>query len=278
MSRSRKQSFNRRHLLQAGGVIAAAAGLEGILYASARAGSGDRIHILHTNDMRSRLEQTAPTSGGSAGAAFTDNRKMGGAARLATAVRLRRKAKLGEGLPVVTLDAGGQSQGTLFYTTYGGKAEIEMMNLTGYDAMTLRNHEFNHGPESLARMLSGANFPIVSGNTIVAPDHPLSQFVRDRLVTEASGVKIGLLGVTLPETAQLLSPGEAVRFCDPAAYLSEALVRLRSEGVRIIIVLSHLGIFGDLALAARVMGISMIVGGHSHTLMSNNLAGTPLML
>ncbi len=270
-----RHSISRRRLLEAGGALIASTGANGFAYASARAGSGGRLHILHTNDMHSRLEHAALTTAGRAGLPQGDHRSTGGAARLATAVRRRRAEMLATGVPVVTLDAGDQSQGTLFYTTYGGMAEIEMMNLVGYDAMTLGNHEFNRGPESLARMLAAANFPIVSGNTHVASGHPLAPLVRDHLVLDAGGVKIGLLGVTLPETAALSSPGKAVRFSDPATHLGEAVGRLRAQGLRNIIVLSHLGLFSDLALAARVAGISLIVGGHSHTFMSNKTPGAP---
>jgi 5'-nucleotidase len=124
-------------------------------------------------------------------------------------------------------------------------------------------------------MLATANFPIVSGNTRIASGHPLGEIVRDRVVIESGGVKVGVLGVTTPETALLSSPGDAVTFADPVTNLSEATARLRAEGVRNIIVLSHLGLFHDRLLAGAVDGISLIVGGHSHTFMSNVEPGAP---
>ena len=242
---------------------------------SAQAGTGSRVHILHINDMHSRLEHIAGSAATCGGSALEEGNCFGGAARLATAIRQRRAALADSGIPVLTLDAGDQSQGTLFYTTYAGKAEVEMMNLIGFDAMTLGNHEFNRGPDSLAEMLATAEFPIVSGNTRVAGDHPLAERIRDHLVIERDGVTIGILGVTTPDTAFLSSPGEAVQFVDPATHLAEAAARLKAEGVHNIIVLSHLGFVQDQALAAAVDGISLIVGGHSHTLLSNTVAGAP---
>lgn len=272
---SRPVPLSRRRLLQIAGASMAITGAGVFSMTSARAGSGARLHILHINDMHSRLEHVAASNGTCGGRALDEGNCFGGAARLATAIRERRAALAGSGVPVLTLDAGDQSQGTLFYTTYGGKAEVEMMNMIGFDAMTLGNHEFNRGPESLAEMLATADFPVVSGNTIVEAGHPLADLVHARLVIEREGVTVGILGVTTPDTAFLSSPGEAVRFADPAEHLREAAAQLRAEGVHNIIVLSHLGFVQDQALAAAVDGISLIVGGHSHTLLSNTVEGAP---
>jgi 5'-nucleotidase len=268
-------ALSRRRLLQVGTAVMAVTAPGVFSMRSARADSGKRVHILHINDMHSRIEHVGPSDSTCAGRALEENRCIGGAARLATAIRQRRAALAARGVPVLTLDAGDQSQGTLFYTTYGGKAEVEMMNMIGFDAMTLGNHEFNRGPDSLAEMLATAQFPIVSGNTRVDPAHPLARHIRDHLIVESGDLKIAILGVTTPDTVFLSSPGEQVTFEDPAAHLTAAIARLKGEGVHNIIVLSHLGFVQDQALAAAVDGISLIVGGHSHTLLSNTVEGAP---
>lgn len=274
-TRSCANGINRRRLLQIAGATMAVAGAGVFTMSSPRAGSGRRLHILHINDMHSRLEHVAASDGTCGGRSLEEGNCFGGAARLASAIRQRREAIAQTGIPVLTLDAGDQSQGTLFYTTFGGKAEVEMMNMIGFDAMTLGNHEFNRGPDSLAEMLATAQFPIVSGNTRVAPEHPLAELVRDHLVIEREGIRVGILGVTTPDTAFLSSPGEAVSFADPAEHLREAASRLKRMGIDNIIVLSHLGFVQDQALAASVDGISLIVGGHSHTLLSNTVEDAP---
>jgi 5'-nucleotidase len=268
-------ALNRRRLLQVGAASMAVTAPGVFSMRTARADTGARAHILHINDMHSRIEHVAASDGTCGGRALEESRCIGGAARLATAIRTRRAELQGQGVPVLTLDAGDQSQGTLFYTTYGGKAEIEMMNLIGFDAMTLGNHEFNRGPDSLAEMLAVAQFPIVSGNTRVESRHPLAQHIRDHLIVESGDLKIAILGVTTPDTVFLSSPGEMVTFDDPAEHLNAAIARLKGEGVHNIVVLSHLGFVQDQALAAAVDGISLIVGGHSHTLLSNTVEGAP---
>lgn len=268
-------ALSRRRLLQVGAATMAVTAPGVFSMRTARADTGARAHILHINDMHSRIEHVASSDGTCGGRALEESRCIGGAARLATAIRGRRAELQGQGVPVLTLDAGDQSQGTLFYTTYGGKAEIEMMNLIGFDAMTLGNHEFNRGPDSLAEMLATAQFPIVSGNTRVESRHPLAQHIRDHLIVESGDLKIAILGVTTPDTVFLSSPGEMVTFDDPAAHLTAAIARLKGDGVHNIVVLSHLGFVQDQALAAAVDGISLIVGGHSHTLLSNTVEGAP---
>ncbi len=269
--------LSRRRLIQLAGASMAVtgAGVFSMRSARANASGGQRVHILHINDMHSRLEHIAPSDGTCGGSALEAGNCFGGAARLATAIRERRAALAEQGVPVLTLDAGDQSQGTLFYTTYGGKAEVEMMNLIGFDAMTLGNHEFNRGPDSLAEMLGTADFAVVSGNTVVPADHALHPLVRDHLVIERPGVTVGILGVTTPDTAFLSSPGDAISFADPAEHLADGVARLKAQGVHNIIVLSHLGFRQDQALAEAVDGLSLIVGGHSHTLLSNTVPDAP---
>jgi 5'-nucleotidase len=149
-----------------------------------------------------------------------------------------------------------------------------MMNLIGFDAMTLGNHEFNNGPDSLAEMLAEAQFPIVAGNVQPPADHALADLVRDHLILEIGGERVGILGILTPDTVFLSSPGP-VTFADEVEHLQEAIARLRDEGVNKILVLSHVGFLRDQEIAAAVDGISAIIGGHSHTLLSNTVDGAP---
>ena len=267
-------SLPRRRFLTVAGASLALTGAGGFSLTTARASTGYRLTVLHINDMHSRLEEISGSDATCGAAASEEGRCFGGAARLAGAIRDRRAALDAEGVPHLTLDAGDQSQGTLFYTTYAGKAEVEIMNMIGFDAMTLGNHEFNNGPDSLAAMLAEADFPIVAGNVRVPEDHALHPLVRDHLIVEAGGERIGILGVTTPDTVFLSSPGP-VTFDDEIAHLQAAVDRLRGEGVHKILLLSHVGFNRDQQIAASVDGLSAIIGGHSHTLLSNSVEDTP---
>jgi len=267
-------ALGRRRFLTLAGASMVLTGAGGFSMTSARANGGFRMTVLHINDMHSRLEEISGSDASCSPTASTEGRCFGGAARLATAIRNRRSALDAEGTPHITVDAGDQSQGTLFYTTYRGKAEIEMMNMIGFDAMTLGNHEFNHGPDSLAEMLADADFPIVAGNVRVPAGHALAPMVRDHLVVEVGGERVGILGITTPDTVFLSSPGP-VTFDDEIEHLQAAIARLRGDGVHKILLLSHVGFNRDQVIAASVDGLSAIIGGHSHTLLSNSVEGTP---
>jgi 5'-nucleotidase len=166
-------------------------------------------------------------------------------------------------------------QGSLFFTAYKGQVEAEMLNGIGIDAMVYGNHEFDLGPEALAKFIEVAEFPVISGNVDVSGDEMLKALAEDHLVLDVGGEPVAILGATTPDTTEISSPGETVTFLDPVEYLSGKVAELEGEGVDKIIVLSHLGTPDDVRVAESVPGIDLIVGGHSHTLYSNTAEGAP---
>ena len=227
------------------------------------------LHVLHINDFHSRIESinafesTCSAEDEAAGECF------GGAARLLTAINGLRDEIAAAGENVVVLNAGDVFQGSLFFTAYTGQAEAEMLNRIGLDAMVYGNHEFDLGPEPLAKFIETAEFPVISGNVDVSADNLLAPLGVDHLVLDIGGEKVAILGATTPDTVEIASPGPTVSFRDPAEYLTGKVEELQAEGVEKIIVLSHLGVAADERLVAAVPGIDAVVGGHSHTLFSN---------
>ena len=268
-----KTTFSRRGFLTVAGASLALTGAGKFMLSTAQAGTGFKLAVLHINDMHSRVDQISRFNSNCSADDAAESKCFGGSARLATAIRSRRAAHDGAGMPVITLDAGDQSQGTLYYTTYGGRAEVQMMNAIGFDAMGVGNHEFNRGAESLARMIDTAEFPVVSGNIQIAAGNPLAGKIRDHVIIERGDQKIAVLGVTTPDTVFLSSPGEGVTFEDEIAYLTRAVADMQGQGISKILVLSHVGFVRDQEIAAAVDGISAIIGGHSHTLMSKTEEG-----
>ena len=94
-----------------------------------------------------------------------------------TAINQERK-KL-EGQNVLLLNGGDNFQGSLFYTTYKGKAEAEFLNQMKFDAMTVGNHEFDDGEDALAPFLDVIKFPVLSAN-VKASAHPRSATASSR--------------------------------------------------------------------------------------------------
>ena len=268
-----KSSLSRRGFLSVAGASLALAGAGRFSLRTAHAGTGFSLAVLHINDMHSRVDEISRFNSNCSPSDAEESNCFGGAARLATAIRQHRAEHEEQGRPVLTLDAGDQSQGTLYYTTYGGRAEVQMMNAIGFDAMGIGNHEFNRGPENLARMIDEADFPVVSGNIKVAAGSALADKITPYVILERNGEQIGILGITTPDTVFLSSPGEDVTFQDEIEHLREGVAELQGMGITKILVLSHVGFGRDQQIAAEVDGVSAIIGGHSHTLMSNTQEG-----
>ena len=239
------------------------------------------LEILHFNDFHSRIQSIDKYDATCSEADEAEGACFGGAARLLTALDARRIKGAAEGNAVLTLNAGDVFQGSLFFTTYSGEAELDFMNRLGLDAMVVGNHEFDLGPGPLADFVAGANFPVLFGNADVAGDPALAPRARGPLVFEAGGETVGVVGAVTPETATISTPGPTVRFGDPAVSIARDVAALEAQGVTRVILLSHLGAPEDIRIAGSVPGIDAIVGGHSHTLFSNTEAAPypyPLMV
>ena len=226
-----------------------------------------QLNILHFNDFHSRVESINKFDATCSAAEEAKNECFGGAARLKTAIDQRRTALAGQN--VVVLDAGDNFQGSLFYTTYKGAAEVEFLNDMKIDAMTVGNHEFDDGEGPLAAFLDKAQFPVVTANLVVDDQSKLGSRIKKSIVLTIGGQKIGIVGAVTTETPELASPGPHVKITDDAAAISAEVDALKSQGVNKIIALTHVGYPRDVEKIAKIAGVSVVVGGHSHTLLSN---------
>jgi 5'-nucleotidase len=221
--------------------------------------------LLHTNDVHAHI-QTFDRHGSTCEEGKSAKHECwGGMARMATLVRALR----GQYPNSLLVDAGDQFQGTLFYTYYGGDAIRQIMNRIGYNAMALGNHEFDNGPENLARFISGLHCPVLSANLDASRDSHLNGKTRPWSIIEINGRKIGLIGYTTESTSVISSPGETISFQDGEKSIRQAVGELQMQGITHIVLLSHAGIQIDRQLATRIEGLDVIIGGHSHSLFHN---------
>ena len=227
------------------------------------------LHILHTNDLHSRIEaineydSTCDAEATAAGECF------GGVARVAAKVKELRDKITAEGGNVIVLDAGDQYQGSLFYMTYKGKDVAEFMTAIGYDAMAVGNHEFDDGPEGLAILADGVEFPVLSGNLDLSQSNVLNGKVENAVTLDVGGEKIGIVSALAMDTPETASPGPNVIFQDDIDSLKADVQELTDQGVNKIIALTHVGYLRDQDFAKEVPGLDAIVGGHSHTLLGD---------
>lgn len=214
------------------------------------------LTIMHTNDVHGAHE---PQRNGN-----------GGAARQATVVNQIRSEVENH----LLLDGGDRFTGTLFHVQYRGQDSVQIMNMIGYDAMTLGNHEFDDGSEVLAAFIDGLEFPVVTANVDFSQDPLLAGKVNPHVVLEIGGEKIGIIGLVTPETEIISKPGDQLVFeYDLIAITQQQVDALTAEGVNKIILLTHIGYAADVEIAQNVSGVDVVVGGHSNTLLSNIYAG-----
>ncbi|MBQ8673191.1 MAG: metallophosphatase [Bacteroides sp.] len=225
-----------------------------------------RLLILQTSDTHSRLESVPATSADARCAG------LGGVERRSAFVNRMRN----ETPDLLLLDCGDFSQGSLYYNIFRGEVEIQAMNLMGYDAVTIGNHEFDYGLDNMARLFRMARFPIVCANYDFTGT-VLEGLVKRYTVVQRHGLKIGIFGLgTRLEGLVQAHNYVGVGYREPVAVAREVVDILRDrEGCDVVICLSHLGIVQgaddssgyDNELAMNTRGIDLILGGHTHTFM-----------
>ncbi|MGC8905149.1 bifunctional metallophosphatase/5'-nucleotidase [Thermus sp.] len=245
--------MKRREVLKAGMALGGLAGL-----GRALAQGSFTLTLVHTNDTHAHLEPVELTLSGK-------KTPVGGVARrIALFDRLRASRR-----NLLFLDAGDVFQGTLYFNQYRGLADRYFMHRALYRVMALGNHEFDLGPGPLADFLKGARFKVVSANVDASQEPRLKGLFAPYAVVEVGGERVGVIGLTTPDTKEIANPGPTVAFLDPYESAQKAVYELLAKGVNKIVVLSHLGYAEDLKLARRLVGAQVIVGGHSHTLLGS---------
>lgn len=227
-----------------------------LLTISCNAYSQKNLVILHTNDTHSRIEPLPETDRTSPG-------KSGVVRRAKLIDQIRKENK-----NVLLFDAGDFLQGTPYFNLFKGEVEVKAMNLMGYDAATLGNHEFDYGLEILEKVVREANFPIVSSNYDFSQT-ALKNLIKPFIILKKDGVRIGVIGINI-QPRGLIAAGnyEGMKFLDPVKTANEMAELLTTKyKCDMIVCLSHLGYNADLNLAESTRGIDLIVGGHSHTYM-----------
>jgi len=219
-----------------------------------------RLTILHTNDVHSRLEPF-PLDGGS-------NAGRGGVAARSALIRKIRS----EQEHVLLLDAGDIFQGTPYFNIFKGEPELKAMSLMGYDAATMGNHDFDAGIDNFAdQSAAHARFPIVISNYDFSGT-PMEHRYVPRKVIRKGDLRIGITGVGIE--LEGLVPKQlygCTQYLDPIAAADRQAERLRrKEGCDFVICLSHLGDaykegkVSDERLAHDTEHIDLIIGGHTH--------------
>lgn len=219
-----------------------------MMFANAKAGSDTtRIVVVSVNDMHAKIDNFPRFKS------------------LVDSIRTEYK-------DVLLLSAGDIFTGNPIVDQYPDKGYpiIEMMNITGFDANALGNHEFDYGQDVLANRIAQADFPFL-GSNIFYDSTPSLNIKPYMFYTMDNGIKIGILGMIqinesgIPDTHP--SKLEGIYFKKGIDVAPEYL--WLKDSCDVFIGLSHLGFEDDIKLAMEVGNFDMVAGGHSHTVVAS---------
>jgi 5'-nucleotidase len=259
------------------------------------------LYLAHINDTHSHFEpsslpMTLPIKLATSSHAPKVMLPCGGYAMIASALNTQRDIAKKEKIPSLFLHAGDSFQGSLYFSCFKGAANATLLNKLMPDAMTIGNHEFDLGNTPLSKFIAHAKFPLLAGNMDlqyedVNKDYPLAvhdnlfhfdnaKNIAQYLLQPLGNKQLAIVGITLDLMEKIGCPDPDCHFLNAIETTRNTVEYLKNRGVDHIIILSHLGYNGDLELAKSVDSISLIVGGHSHTLTGDfselNLSSTQL--
>jgi 2',3'-cyclic-nucleotide 2'-phosphodiesterase/3'-nucleotidase len=230
----------------------------------------------------------------------TDRPAARGLAKLATLIR----AAEAENPNHLLIDCGDTIQGSPLEFVYqtavrtGNSAARDpmmlAMNMLGYDAMAVGNHEYNFGLKNLNAARAAANFPWLSANTEVAPGAKERTFTP-YIVKTVGGIKVAVIGITTPAVPTWEKPENlgGYRFLPAVEAVRKAVAVLRSrEHPDLVLLAAHAGLGRNLDtnapedpaenvvydVAAGVPGIDAVVFGHSHRELPARSIGNVLVI
>ncbi len=218
------------------------------------------ITILHTNDNHGNFWQN----------------KYGerGMAARATLINNIRSEVQATGGSVLLLSGGDINTGVPESDLQDAEPDFIGMNMIGYDAMAVGNHEFDNPLDVLAKQAAWANFPFLAAN-IYKDGKRLFDAYK---IFDKDGIKIAVIGLTTQDTEKIGNPEfiKEIEFTDPKAEAKRVIAELKEKhNPDIIIAATHMGHYlngnngsnapGDVQLARSLEkgSLDMIVGGHS---------------
>lgn len=241
------------------------------------------VTLAHINDTHSYFEPTSlQLTLDINGQTLTPFVSAGGFARIATRIQQLKDdaARMKRGF--VFVHAGDCFQGTLYFSLFKGKANADMLNALGIDAMALGNHELDMGNEPVAQFAKRINFPLLAGNWDLSAERTNKTYrlsdnnnvkafdaarrCANWVTKSVDDSEVAIFGLSLDKMADIANPDIDTPFVDSLQTARNTVAEIQRSGINKIILVSHLGYDVDKEIAEQVDGISVIVGGHSHVL------------
>jgi len=251
-------------LARKGLAVALLAGLS-LLSGGASAWEQDKtynITILHTNDHHGHF--------------WRNEYGEYGLAAQKTLVDSVRREVTAQGGSVLLLSGGDINTGVPESDLQDAEPDFRGMNLIGYDAMAVGNHEFDNPLSVLRQQQKWAKFPLLSANIYQKSTN--ERLFKPWAIFKPQGIKIAVIGLTTDDTAKIGNPEffTDIEFRKPADEAKLVIQELQqNEKPDVIIAATHMGHYdngehgsnapGDVELARALPpgALTMIVGGHS---------------
>ncbi len=172
---------------------------------------------------------------------------------------------------------------------------IRAMNLLGYAASAVGNHEYNYGIPALDRALAQARFPFVAANVFVhgTARHAYSAYTLiPHVVSPGDTILIGVTGITPPGVLiwDRANVAGKLDFRDPVASLKPLVAEMKARGADVVVVLNHGGLAGSsydttrvpaenagARIAREVRGVDVVFLGHTHRELADSAIGDVLL-
>ena len=215
-----------------------------------------KITILHTNDHHGRFWKNG-------------DGEYGMAARKTLIDQIRADVTRSGGQSLL-LDGGDVNTGVPESDLQDAVPDFKGMNLLGYDAMAVGNHEFDKPLGILKMQRDLARFPMLSANIYQRGQRMFAPYK----VFTLGGLRIGVMGLTTEDTFKLVSPDniKGIEFRSVIAEAGKVVPELRTKA-DVVIAATHMGHYengnhgtqaaGDVEMARAVNGIDLVVGGHT---------------
>ena len=240
--------------------------------------SAESLVLLHTNDTHSQIDP--------------DERGIGGVLQRKALIDSIRSAEDN----VILIDAGDVVQGSLFFKFFKGEVEYPLMDMMNYDIRILGNHEFDNGISDIAKYYKQIKGTPISANYDFRGTE-LDGIFSPYVVKEVKGKKIGFFGINI-DPASLIDEhntgGLKFKEIIPVANETAAFLKKKLK-CDIVVAVTHIGVdkknakTTDYDLAKASKDIDIIIGGHSHTVITpgetgdypsivTNASGKPLLV
>jgi 5'-nucleotidase / UDP-sugar diphosphatase len=219
-----------------------------------------RFTILHSNDMHGDFLAEQEAGGG----------ELTGGLPLLSGYINKVHAEEENVLYVIS---GDMVQGSIIDSDFKGTSTMQIMNYLAPDVVALGNHEVDYGLPHLLFLEKIANFPIVNANLYIKPFE--KRMMRPYHIISMAGFDILFTGILTEKVMDAIKMDELigtfVTLEEAGAEVGKICDAFKNDDIDLTIVLTHIGFESDKELAAMLLpewGVDMIIGGHSHTLLS----------